>query len=56
MAYYAIVTAIVAFICSVAAHADGSGMDTKQFAGWSQEELNEKWGMDVRFHAQLLHT
>lgn len=43
-----VITAVLAGLaCSAAGHADEYSFDTKQFAGWTQEELNEKWGMDV---------
>lgn len=49
MGVKATVAAIAALIFSTAAHSDDLGAGTKSFAGWSQEELNEKWGMDVRY-------
>ena len=48
MVVKATVAVVAALISLTTAHTDDFGGSTKSFAGWSQAELDEKWGMDVR--------
>ena len=49
MVVKATVAVVAALISLTTAHTDDFGGSTKSFAGWSQAELDEKWGMDVRY-------
>lgn len=46
---FEVVTGAAAFVALVVAHQqDVPVQDAREFAGWSQDELDAKWGMDVR--------
>lgn len=47
MRFEVVTGAAAAFVALAVAHQQDV-QDAKEFVGWSQEDLDAKWGMDVR--------